>query len=114
VFSTVPVEAVEAVLAEHRLDGTINVLPWTGPGDRASKTILGMANWLRTTGGADDAAVSRAMDVIVGSVVLFGLPDSDGGEHAAAFALASACGGVVFDGLTLFDADGSVVATASE
>ena len=111
VYSPLEVAAVEQALRTLE-GGILNLKGWQGPGDEVSKMILGLHNWLRGTVG-DAASRAEAMRIVGRTMTVIGIPNQPKGRELA-LVVAGLCGGIVFDGVAVFDSAGTVLASAVE
>ena len=86
---------------------------WTGPGDSASRLILGVANWHAHSAVADDdlRQATRGHLLSTKIVVGFDCHQATAAAEAVVLAVADATSGVIFTGDRLLDSDGTTLAT---
>lgn len=88
--------------------------PFREPGDKLSKLILGLVNWLNHVAVIHPAGTKAAVDHILATQATIGftaLPDfsEDSGHFDCVFALAEELDALVWNGSALLNADGEIV-----
>ena len=91
---------------------TMTAKLWTGPGDAASKLILGLANWHTHSAVADDNLRRATRGHLLSTKVLVGFDchRATAADEAVVLAVAEAIDGLIFTGDRLLDCAGSTLA----